>query len=476
MSARRVISKLDFPYRAARPPAGVPPAPEAKNRGADYDTDWARKPAARAARRVITEVVMQPAMAALARPQRRGLDRIERLDGPVIFAANHHSHIDTPLLFTSIPPRWRKQLVVGAAADYFFTGAVKSAASALVIGAIPVERSKVGRRSARLAASLIEDGWSLLIFPEGAAAPTAGASPSWGAPATSPCAAAFRWCRCMWRAPTGSCPRAATCPRCRPPPSPSATPWCPPKRTTPGGSRLASRWRWPPWPTSAPPTGTRPAAEPTPAPPPASPAPISRPLPPWRRAWALGDRSSTPLPPPTRATPLRTPTTSRFAPDEVHRPGCGAHHAPVEQPPARVFAPDAGRQETAQPDTRLTISLEAEEARRRRPRTPLHPAWLLHGEPLRLPRGRPHPSSHLPATREWLRSPAPEWACRRDRQLLQGPRTNHRQHSSFSRPTPFCTFSLSGSERCYPEFRTAPSPFGVEERPFRDKAKLPVSP
>ncbi|MCY3861451.1 MAG: lysophospholipid acyltransferase family protein, partial [bacterium] len=172
-----MISKLDFPYRAARPPAGVPPAPELKNRGADYDTDWARKPAARAARRVITEVVMQPAMAALARPQRRGLDRIERLEGPVIFAANHHSHIDTPLMFTSIPPKWRNRLVVGAAADYFFTGAVKSAASALVIGAIPVERSKVGRRSARLAASLIEDGWSLLIFPEGGRSPD-----GWGQP------------------------------------------------------------------------------------------------------------------------------------------------------------------------------------------------------------------------------------------------------------------------------------------------------
>jgi len=155
----------------------VPPAPTAKKQGADYDTAWARKPAAQAARRVIAEVVMQPAMAGVARPQRRGLDRIEHLEGPVIFAANHHSHIDTPLLFTSIPPRWRNRLVVGAASDYFFTGALRSAASALFIGAIPIERSKVGRRSARLAASLIEDRWSLLIFPEGGRSPD-----GWGQP------------------------------------------------------------------------------------------------------------------------------------------------------------------------------------------------------------------------------------------------------------------------------------------------------
>jgi len=177
MSPRRIVSKLDFPYRAARPPAGAPPGPSVKKEGADYDTDWARKPVARAARRILAEAVMQPAMAAVARPERKGLDRIERLEGPAIFAANHHSHIDTPLLFTSIPPRWRNRLVVGAAADYFFTGALKSAASALVIGAIPVERSKVGRRSARLAASLIDDGWSLLIFPEGGRSPD-----GWGQP------------------------------------------------------------------------------------------------------------------------------------------------------------------------------------------------------------------------------------------------------------------------------------------------------
>ncbi len=177
MSARRIISKLDFPFRAARPPAGVPLMPHTKRRGAHYDTDWARSPVARAARLAIAEVIVRPTMAALARPQRHGLDRLERVVGPVIFAANHHSHIDTPLLFTSIPPKWRNRLVVGAAADYFFTGAVKSAASALAIGAIPIDREKVGRRSARLAASLINDGWSLLIFPEGGRSPD-----GWGQP------------------------------------------------------------------------------------------------------------------------------------------------------------------------------------------------------------------------------------------------------------------------------------------------------
>jgi len=67
--------------------------------------------------------------------------------------------------------------VVGAAADYFFGTRVTAALSSLVIGAIPIERTKVGRRSADLAAELIEDGYSLLIFPEGGRSPD-----GWGQP------------------------------------------------------------------------------------------------------------------------------------------------------------------------------------------------------------------------------------------------------------------------------------------------------
>ncbi len=72
----------------------------------------------------------------------------------MIFAGNHHSHLDTPVVLTSIPEPWRHQMFVGAAADYFFRTRVTSAVSALVIGAIPIERSKVTRRSADQAAEL----------------------------------------------------------------------------------------------------------------------------------------------------------------------------------------------------------------------------------------------------------------------------------------------------------------------------------
>ena len=62
-------------------------------------------------------------------------------------------------------------MFVGAAADYFFGTPLTSALSALAIGAIPIERSKVSRRGADQAADLIDDGWSLTLFPEGGRSP-----------------------------------------------------------------------------------------------------------------------------------------------------------------------------------------------------------------------------------------------------------------------------------------------------------------
>lgn len=172
------LPKLPFPFSAPDVPRGVEPAPTKARLGAAYDTAWARRFPARLARVVLLEGLMRPAVAALAAPERSGIDRLHGLgDTSVIFAANHHSHLDTPVLLTSIPEPWRHRMFVGAAADYFFRTHLTSAASALVIGALPIERSKVTRRSADQAAELIADGWSMLIFPEGGRSPD-----GWGQP------------------------------------------------------------------------------------------------------------------------------------------------------------------------------------------------------------------------------------------------------------------------------------------------------
>jgi 1-acyl-sn-glycerol-3-phosphate acyltransferase len=173
-SLARRIPRLPFPYSAPPVPDGVDTPESPVRSGPDYDTAWARRYPARLARAVLVETIGRGAVAALARPRVSGLDRLDALDrsgGPVIFAANHHSHIDTPVLLTAIPDTWRHTLFVGGAADYFFSTRATSALSALAIGAIPIERTKVSRRSADRAADLIDAGWSMLIFPEGGRSP-----------------------------------------------------------------------------------------------------------------------------------------------------------------------------------------------------------------------------------------------------------------------------------------------------------------
>ena len=169
---RRITAPLrGFPFTAPTWPDTVPRESGPSQLGVDYDTDWARTPVSRAVRRLVVETVMRPGVGAIASPTVLGADRLEHVNGPVLFAANHQSHLDTFLLLTAIPTRFRKRLVVAAGADYFFDKRWKATLSALSIGAIPIERRKVSRTSSDRALALLRDGYSLMIFPEGGRSP-----------------------------------------------------------------------------------------------------------------------------------------------------------------------------------------------------------------------------------------------------------------------------------------------------------------
>jgi 1-acyl-sn-glycerol-3-phosphate acyltransferase len=172
-----VMRHLPFPLRAPTVPDGIEPKKVPSRLGADFETDWARRYPARAARVLLVEGLVRPSMTMLAAPILLGLDRLEGLDGPAVFASNHHSHVDTPLLLSVIPEPWRHHMAIGAAADYFFGTRVTATLSALVIGAIPIERTRISRKSADDAAALINEGWSFLLFPEGGRSPD-----GWGQP------------------------------------------------------------------------------------------------------------------------------------------------------------------------------------------------------------------------------------------------------------------------------------------------------
>lgn len=160
-----------FPFGRPTWPTGVPrPAPE-RRVGLDYDHDWSRRYPVRLARAVVLDNVTRPAARLIATTTVRGAEHLRHVQAPVIFAANHASHLDTPLLLTTLPARFRHHTVVAAAADYFFDRRWKAILWSFSLAAVPIERARVNRRSADVAAGLLDEGWNLVIFPEGGRSP-----------------------------------------------------------------------------------------------------------------------------------------------------------------------------------------------------------------------------------------------------------------------------------------------------------------
>ncbi len=139
--------------------------------GVKYNTKWARTRPARIVREVGVWGFMKPAIRMYGSPRVIGSDRLHDLEGPVVFAANHHSHADTSLLLSTIPGHLRRNLSVAAGADYFFPNRFAGALSALFIGAIPIERQKLSKVSIENAIDTIDSDNSLLIYPEGGRSP-----------------------------------------------------------------------------------------------------------------------------------------------------------------------------------------------------------------------------------------------------------------------------------------------------------------
>jgi 1-acyl-sn-glycerol-3-phosphate acyltransferase len=135
----------------------------------EFPTDWARSRPARAVREVVLRGGLGPLVRRETAVQVAGRDVFEGLDGPVVIVANHSSHLDTALLLTTLPVQWQRRVAVGAAADYFFDAWWRAVGSALAFATFPVERHGVGLSTTP--SSLLTEGWSIVMFPEGTRSP-----------------------------------------------------------------------------------------------------------------------------------------------------------------------------------------------------------------------------------------------------------------------------------------------------------------
>jgi long-chain acyl-CoA synthetase len=96
-----------------------------------------------------------------------GREVLDGLEGPFLFAANHVSHFDTPVLLRALPRRLRARTTVAAAKDYFFTRRLRGLSAGLLFNAFPLSRTANLWPPLEQFGFLAERGWSILFFPEG---------------------------------------------------------------------------------------------------------------------------------------------------------------------------------------------------------------------------------------------------------------------------------------------------------------------
>jgi 1-acyl-sn-glycerol-3-phosphate acyltransferase/uncharacterized protein with GYD domain len=101
-----------------------------------------------------------------------GREHIDGLRGPAVFIANHASFMDGSAMYCALPKRYQRRIAFPAAADRFFIKGRKEMRKqgwwfSLAYNSFPLRRGG-GRASLAHADWLIEKGWSIGIFPEGA--------------------------------------------------------------------------------------------------------------------------------------------------------------------------------------------------------------------------------------------------------------------------------------------------------------------
>jgi long-chain acyl-CoA synthetase len=143
---------------------------------------WNRGRLVAAFRRAALFCLLLPLTRIFARIRTEGREHLAALDGPVVFAANHQSHMDTPVILAALPGGLRRRVAVAMAKEFFdahfhpgshsrrerFTASVLYSLAALFFNAFPLPQRESGtRRTLRYIGELASDGWSVLVFPEG---------------------------------------------------------------------------------------------------------------------------------------------------------------------------------------------------------------------------------------------------------------------------------------------------------------------
>lgn len=147
-----------------------------------YNRSWVCK----IIRGIALEGVLLPFTNIFAERKVSGLEHLTGAEGPVIFAANHESYLDTAAVLATLPLRWRRRIAPAMWKEYFdahfhperhslaerWGNNALYALITVLFNAFPIPQTEMGAgESIRYMGELAEEGWSILIFPEGGRSP-----------------------------------------------------------------------------------------------------------------------------------------------------------------------------------------------------------------------------------------------------------------------------------------------------------------
>lgn len=132
-------------------------------------TSWQRWWAVRRFRESFQSWLLFPAIWLGYGIEVRGRHHIAQVQQPCLVISNHTIHLDWSMILRAMPRRFRLRTAVAAAADDIFGNPARGFTGRLFGNAFPFDREGGGvRASLEHVVSLLDNGWNVLIFPEGA--------------------------------------------------------------------------------------------------------------------------------------------------------------------------------------------------------------------------------------------------------------------------------------------------------------------
>jgi long-chain acyl-CoA synthetase len=153
---------------------------------------WNRTWPVRLIRRLSLATWILPLGRLFAHVRVEGLQHLRDLQGPVLFASNHQSHMDVPVILMALPGRWRARVATAMLKEFFkahfnpsaytwrqwFTNSLNYYLACFYFNTFPIPQREAGaRQTLKYIGELTGGGWSVLIFPEGERAVTGAIKP-----------------------------------------------------------------------------------------------------------------------------------------------------------------------------------------------------------------------------------------------------------------------------------------------------------